>query len=107
MADNPDIRTTLRHFAANIDRWEAEVARIRAETEGGQPVDSELLVRIEDTSGAMYQEIEAFKAAVAEVAKQSPEAAAELASVGEALHLILLEFTELGTGLYGRMNPHP
>ena len=30
----------------------------------------------------------------------SPEAAGELAEVGEALHLLLLEITELGTQMY-------
>jgi len=104
MTGTPDIRTTLRHFAENIERWKAEAARLRSETEGTQVVATDLLIHIEDTSGEMYREIAVFNTVVAEVAQRSPEAAAELAGVGEALHLLLLDFTELGTGLYARAN---
>jgi hypothetical protein len=107
MTDGHDIRATLTHFAENIDKWRAEVARFRTETDGKRGVATELLVRIEDTSGDMYREIEAFNATITEVSKQSPQAAGELAEVGEALQLLLLDFTELGTKLYSTRSRAP
>jgi len=107
VSDDPDIRETLKHFAENIDRWRAQTAQLRADTDGKQGVTTEVLVHIEDTSGDIYREIEAFNLAVTRVAEQSPKAAGELAGVGEALHLLLLDLTELGTGLYSRTIPTP
>jgi hypothetical protein len=107
MTDSHDLRATLTHFAENIDKWRAEAARLRAETEGKRGVATELLVHVEDTSGDVYREIQAFNTAVAEVSKQSPQAAGELAEVGEALHLLLLDFTELGTKLYSTRSQAP
>ena len=100
MTNPQDVRTTLQHFAENIGRWRAEATRLRGKTEEQQAASTELLVHVEDTAGEIYREIESFDVAVADVAKQSPQAAGELAEVGETLRLLLLDITELGTQLY-------
>jgi hypothetical protein len=107
MTNTQDIRTTLQHFAENIDKWRAEASRLRAEADGRGDVSTELLVHIEDVSGKVYREIESLNAVVAEVGKKSPQAAGELAQVGEALHLVLLDITEIGTGLYSARSTLP
>jgi hypothetical protein len=100
MTNPQDVRSTLQHFADNIGRWRAEAGRLRARTEQQDTASTELLVHVEDTAGDIYREIESFDIAVADVAKQSPQAAGELAEVGEILRLLLLDITELGTKLY-------
>lgn len=100
MSDPQDIRVTLQHFAQNIGGWREEASRLRARSRRKTSASTKLLVHLEDTSGELYREIESFDATVAVVAKQSPLAAGELAEVGEALRLLLLDITEMGTKLY-------
>ena len=95
-----DVRTTLQHFASKLGEWRKEADRLRARSERRRVASTKLLVHVEDTSGELYREIESFNATVAEVAKQSPQAAGELAEVGETLRLLLLEITEAGVKLY-------
>jgi len=100
MTDPHDIRVTLQHFAQNISRWREEASRLRIRARRKGVASTKVLVRVEDTSSELYREIEDFNATVAAVAKQSPRAAGELAEVGEALRLLLLDITEMGTQLY-------
>ena len=100
MTEPPDVRVALQHFAQNINQWREEATRLRSEAEVTRLASTERLVAVEDASGAMYREIEHFNAVVADVAKQSPQAAGELAEVGEVLRLLLLDITESGTKLY-------
>jgi hypothetical protein len=106
MTNPQSARESLEHFAQNIDKWRTEAARLRQRADRPKVADTETLVQVEDTAGDIYREIESFKTVVAGIAEQSPEAAGELAEVGETLHLLLLEITEQGTRLYStRSNP--
>ena len=100
MTEPQDVRATLQHFAQNLGKWREESTRLRDRAKSRRAASTKLLVHVEDTSGELYREIESFTATVAEVAKQSPQAAGELAEVGETLRLLLLDITELGTKLY-------
>lgn len=102
MSDNHEIAERLRHFGANIERWQAEAANLKqmAAASRAAPVDEAQLTALEETAGAIYRDINGFNDAVAEVAAKSPAAAAELAPVSDAIRLVLLEITELGVRLY-------
>ena len=103
MSDNQEIAERLRHFGANIEKWRGEAARLKQLVVASrkEPVDEAQLTALEETAGAIYRDISGFNDAVAEVAAKSPEAAAELAPVSDAIRLVLLEITELGVRLYG------
>ena len=101
----PGLVERLHLTAERIVEWRADAALLRgvlAESEG--PVDSELLLAVEETSGKIYREIDAFDAMVANIDKKSHAAAGQIAEVGDALRLILLEITELGTAMYSRQS---
>jgi peptidoglycan hydrolase CwlO-like protein len=93
----------LRPIAARIVHWRSEAERIKAlatDTLETKAVEDDRLQEVEQIAGQIYKEIEDFDALVAEVSDESPQAAAQLAEVGNALQLILLEITELGTSMY-------
>jgi hypothetical protein len=89
----------LRRTAARIAEWEAEAERLRA-TLGLNGRDENMLLQIEQTAGAIYREIAAFDAIVEDIERQSPAAAGEIAEVGDALRLVLMEITELSIAAY-------
>jgi hypothetical protein len=68
--------------------------------DASQTADDALLQQVEETSREIYREIAAFDLIVADVGKLSADSAAQLGEVGDALRLVLLEITELGTHLY-------
>ncbi|SFZ81064.1 hypothetical protein SAMN02983003_0292 [Devosia enhydra] len=103
MTNVQELIEKLRPIGERIQHWRAEAVRIRAmtdETYASQSVEEARLQQVEEIAGQIYREIETFDAIVAEISDASPAAAAELSDVGNALQLILLEITELGTGMY-------
>lgn len=102
MTDRAEIETRLRHFADHIERWRTEAARLTLQVSEARQSKAEVesLVGLEETATAIFADISGFRDAVDEVAKQSPEAAAELAGISDQLHLVLLEITELGIRFY-------
>ena len=95
----------LHLTAERIAEWRLDAKRLRgvlAEAEG--PVDPELLLAVEETTGKIYREIEAFDAIVANIDKKSHAAAGQIAEVGDALRLVLMEIVELGTAMYSRQS---
>jgi chromosome segregation ATPase len=102
MSSNQEIAQRLTHFAANIQKWRDEAARLTllATQSRQRPAGKSELTALEETASAIYADISDFKATVDEVAAKSPAAAAELAAASDALHLVLLEITELGIRLY-------
>jgi hypothetical protein len=103
MNDTAELTTRLRETAPRIDHWRAQASQLHtlvAAARVSHAVSESLLLSIEETSGAIYAEIAEYNGMLAEIAVHSPAAAAELAGVGEALHLVLMEITELGTELY-------
>jgi hypothetical protein len=109
MSSNAEIAERLHHFAVNIERWRAEAARltllVSQAREAKAPVEQ--LVALEETASEIYADVAAFRDTVEEVAQKSPAAAAELAGVGDALHLVLLEITELGIRFYKNTTARP
>jgi hypothetical protein len=103
---NPDIaalRARLQLTADRIVEWRADAKRLRevmGYVEG--PVDRLVLLDMEETSGAIYREIEEFDALVLDIDRKSHAAAGQIAEVGDALRLVLMEITELGTAMYSR-----
>ena len=65
------------------------------------------LVHLEETATAVYTDITEFQRTVDEIATTSPAAAAQLAPVNDAIHLVLLEITELGIKLYSSRTELP
>jgi hypothetical protein len=103
MIDIADVSARLNRTAARIEAWRAQAAQLQALVEAAQitrSVSDSLLQSVEETAGAIYAEIDAHEALKAELAAENPAAAAELAEVGEALHLVLMEITELSTQMY-------
>jgi hypothetical protein len=97
-----DIADRLNHFGRNIERWRTEAARLTllaAQAREQQP-DEAQLVHLEETATAVYTDITEFQRTVEEIATTSPAAAAQLAPVSDAIHLVLIEITELGIKLY-------
>ena len=64
-------------------------------------VQPETLTMTERSADEIYAAIDRFDALKADVAEASPRAAGQLAEVGDALRLVLLEMTELTTRMYG------
>jgi hypothetical protein len=102
MSSNEEIAQRLTHFGTNIQKWRDEAARLTllATQSRQRPAGLTELTALEETAGAIYADITAFKATIDEVAAKSPAAASELAAASDALHLVLLEITELGIRLY-------
>lgn len=91
----------LRAFSAEIVRWRAESQRLDVAGKlPGARFDDALLLSAEETSGSIYAAIAKFDALVADIDKTSHVAAGQAAEVGDALRLLLMEITELGTRLY-------
>lgn len=108
MSDN-EIVDRLNHFGKNIERWRTEAARLTllaAQARQKKP-DEAQLVDLEETATAIYSDITEFQRTLEEIATTSPTAAAQLATVSDAIHLVLLEITELGIKLYSARNELP
>lgn len=101
--DNQNFADRLKALGNDLVRWRAEADRLRTIADAAlesQHVEEEALVNVEQSAGLLYAEIEAFNALLRDVASKSPAAASELATVDDALRLLLLDVTELGTRLY-------
>ena len=93
----------LRPMAGKVIIWRAEAQRIRLiamEASERSTADPAVLEGIEETAGALYKEIEQFRLLLEDTVKASPNAAGELAEIDDALRLMLMEITELGTQMY-------
>lgn len=102
-ADTADLAARLRLTGERIAEWRLDARRLKdilAVSRG--PVDKLVLLDLEETSGAIYREIEAFDALVADIDKQSHAAAGLIAELGDALRLALMDITEIGTEMYSR-----
>jgi hypothetical protein len=102
--DIGDLTSRLRLTAQMTAHWRAEAERIRLMRGTAIETDAapaEILQGIEEITGQIYAEIARFDTLTVEVEQVSPASAAELGAVGDALRLVLLEITELGTDMYG------
>lgn len=109
MSSNAEIAKRLHHFADNIDRWRTEATSLK-QLVGRMRDDKaavDQLVALEETANQIYADVAAFRETVDEIAEKSPEAASQLAGVSDALHLVLLEITELGLKLYEKHSGLP
>lgn len=103
MSDAVELADRLRPIAGKIAGWRADAERISlmmVEASESNSDDPAALERIEETAGAIFQEIEVFRLLLADIALSSPKAAGELAGVNDELHLVLMEITELSTRMY-------
>jgi hypothetical protein len=101
VTDTDGLRRRLTEMAVDIKRWRSFAVELSdAEQRSGAATDNALLLSVEETSGAIYRAIEVFDELVKDVDRKSHIAAGEIAEVGDALRLVLMEITELGTGLY-------
>ena len=100
-----DIADRLHLTASRIAQWQLDAQRLRAILdERPGPLEALVLLDVEETSGAIYREISAFDALLVDVDRKSHAAAGQIAEVGDALRLVLLTITELGTEMYGRQS---
>lgn len=109
MSSTQEITDRLSHFGRNIERWKTEAARLTllaAQARQREPEEGQL-VGLEETATAIYADISEFQRTVDEIATRSTEAAAQLAPVSDAIHLVLLEITELGLKLYSTRSGLP
>ncbi|RUT32594.1 hypothetical protein EMQ25_05435 [Arsenicitalea aurantiaca] len=93
----------LRPYGENIAEWRAYVEKLRLQADeavASREVDVDALVETEQTAEAIYDAISRFDKLLAQIAEVSPQASGELAEVGEALRLVLLEITELSIQMY-------
>jgi len=113
MIDSAWLAATLEKTPARIAHWKSQADQLHhlvrtAEITGG--VTEDLLTAAESTAGSIHDEIKRVAEVVGSVAAASPEAASQLSSIDDALHLLLLEVTELTTALYAaraRMSASP
>lgn len=103
MTQSHEIADRLHLTASRIAQWRLDAQRLRTILdERAGPLEPLVLLDVEETSGAIYREIEAFDALLIDVDRKSHAAAGQIAEVGDALRLVLLSITELGTEMYGR-----
>ncbi len=96
-----DLSDRLRTLAADITGWREQADGLKAASQlPSARTDDDLLLRVEQTSGSIYGGIAAFDVLVEDVDKTSHTAAIQIVEVGDALRLLLMEITELGTQLY-------
>jgi hypothetical protein len=103
MAIDPTLPERLKQFGDHLATLRGKADELRRDADGAVisgTVDTATLVNAESSADALYVEISAFKTVLAEVEKASPLAAGQLGPVSDALHLLLLEITEIGTRLY-------
>jgi hypothetical protein len=102
MSDNQEIAQRLTHFATHIDGWRNEAARLTllVARSRQEPASEAELTALETTAGSIYEDLASFSATLDEISLKSPEAAADLGPVSDAIRLVLLEITELGIRLY-------
>lgn len=99
--DTIDLCSRLNRMATAVEHWRSEAKLLsEAARRPEAATDDELLFSVEETSGAIYREIDVFDELVKDVDTKSQVAAGQIAEVGDALRLLLMEITELGTGLY-------
>ncbi|MEO7224328.1 MAG: hypothetical protein ABIY37_17810 [Devosia sp.] len=105
MTQTTDIADRLHLTASRIAQWQLDAKRLSTILhERPGRLEPLVLLDVEETSGAIYREIDAFEALVADVDRQSHAAAGQIAEVGDALRLVLLSITELGSEMYAREN---
>ena len=98
-----EIADRLHLTASRIAQWNVDAQRLRIILDERQgPMEPLILLDVEETSGAIYREIAAFDELLADIDRKSHAAAGQIAEVGDALRLVLLTITELGTEMYGR-----
>src|SRR6478609_1000843 len=103
MTQNTDIADRLHLTASRIAEWKRDAARLRAILhERSGRIEPLIMLDVEETASAIYREIDAFEALLVDVDRKSHEAAGQIAGVGDALRLVLLSITELGTEMYAR-----
>ena len=103
MTQSSEIADRLRLTASRIAQWKLDAQRLRAILDDRPgPLEALVLLDVEETSGAIYREIEAFDALLVDIDRKSHAAAGQIAEVGDALRLVLLAITELGTEMYSR-----
>lgn len=103
MTQNIEIADRLHLTASRIAEWKRDATRLRGilHQRSGR-IEPLIMLDVEETTGAIYREITAFDALLADVDRKSHEAAGQIAEVGDALRLVLLSITELGTEMYAR-----
>lgn len=103
MTQSHEIADRLHLTASRIAQWRLDAQRLSTILdERPGPLEPLVLLDVEETSGAIYREIEVFDALLVNVDRKSHAAAGQIAEVGDALRLVLLSITELGTKMYGR-----
>ena len=103
MTDTSEIADRLHLTASRIAQWRQDAKRLRTILdERPGPLEPLVMLDVEETSGAIYREIDAFESLLVDVDRQSHAAAGQIAEVGDALRLVLLAITELGTEMYAR-----
>lgn len=110
MVDSVELASLLRDTAPKIEGWRSQAEQLKALVEAAHVtgnISDSLLVTVEETAAAITAEISTQSDVVVAVAKDSPAAAAELGPVSDALHLVLMEITELGTALYAVRSQQP
>jgi hypothetical protein len=100
---DPTLSERLKQFGTRLASLHLQADALRLIADSALisgVIETETLVEAENSSGALYDEISAFKVVLAEVEGTSPVAAGQLGPVSDALHVLLLEVTEIGTRLY-------
>lgn len=98
-----DIADRLHLTASRITQWRLDAERLQIILdERPGLIEPLIMLDVEETAGAIYREIEAFDALLVDIDRKSHAAAGQIAEVGDALRLVLLLITELGTEMYAR-----
>ena len=98
-----ELNGRIEDVTNKLNGWRRDAERIRKSANkvlDSRTVSAERLVEVEEIAGAIYREIEQVDMHIGQATDSNPEAAAQLAEVGEALRLVLMDITEFGTSMY-------
>jgi hypothetical protein len=101
MTESLALKDRLKRLAADYQVWRAEADALRSRASRGGDQEGDILLAVEETSSRLYRGIETFEALNADIDRVSHSTSGQLAEVGDALRMLLLEVTELGIQLYG------
>lgn len=95
-----DIASRLQPYLVSVSQWRADAELIGSVADQAQCVSHHTLLRVEEISTEIRERIKELGSAAAQQGEVTELDRALLTEVEEALQLVLLEITELGTRLY-------
>ena len=98
-----ELNGRIEDITNKLNGWRRDAERIRKSANkvlDSRTVSADRLVEVEEIAGAIYREIEQVDMHIGQATENNPNGAAQMAEIGEALRLVLMDITEFGTSMY-------